>query len=119
MITIRPKSAEVYLIYECLECHCEWNKTPKEVKLLGGMVCSGCNAYSKFEPINAIRVTPFYGKEQARRVEVTKPKEYSPLEMDAIGALRSIGFSLNASKEYISSHSFSSVEEYIRGALAK
>lgn len=123
---LKPKTAEVYLIYECPKCRCEWGKTPKEVIRLPGFVCQGCNTYSEFEPIAKVRVIPDY----VRRGEtVNKPPNkdknsatpgkagLTEVQRDAILALTSLGFPKKESKKFVAGHNFASIETYVQAAI--
>lgn len=124
MASLKPKYAEVYLIYCCPKCHCEWSQTTKEVKCLRGMICSGCDYFIKFTPIKHIKVTPTYGivKKKRRFVEkVEKPAKppLTNLQNDAILALVALGFPKRESKEFVESHRLQSIEDYIQAAVRK
>ncbi len=119
---IRPISAEVYLKYRCAKCHCEWDKTLKEVKLLGGMICGGCETYSKFEPISEIRVTPIFSTETVKapkQTQTNKQVELSDVKKDAISALISLGCGSKESREFVTTHEYDTIEEYITAAVKK
>lgn len=118
---LKPKKAEVQLIYECPKCGMEWSKTPKEVILLGCMLCLGCDTFMVFEPIEIVKVTPIYLNESSNLPKNRNSSEpaLTNLQKTAIIALTERGFPKKETVEFIKNHSFQSVEDYIQGAIRK
>lgn len=122
---LRPKGVEIYLIYECPKCRCEWSRRPIEVKKLGGFLCDGCGHFTKFEPLDRATVKIKWKKVKELLKKVVE-KEQKPsistltkIQEDAILALTSLGFPKKQSKEFVAEHNFQSVEDYIQGAVRK
>jgi len=114
---LKPIKADVYLVYECPKCKCEWTKTPKEVILLKAMVCEGCGSYIKFAPIEQVNVVPIYKTKET--IPSPKTKKISAVQEDAISALVNLGFPKRESKDFVISHKFASIEDYIQAAVRK
>jgi hypothetical protein len=114
---LKPKKADVYLIYECPSCNCEWTKTPKEVILLKAMVCEGCGSYIKFAPIEQVKVVPVYKGSIVKTTPKIEPA--SLIQQDAISALVNLGFPKRESKDFVLAHKFASIEDYIQAAVRK
>lgn len=111
---LHPIKAEVYLIYKCPHCDCEWSKTPKEVIKLKGMVCDGCGQYTQFHPISNVSVKLLTNnKVQQKKVKLTD------IQNDAILALIKLGFPKKEAKIFVSEHRFQTIEDYIQGAVTK
>lgn len=107
-----PIRAEVYLIYQCPQCKCEWGQTPKAVVQVGAMVCENCNFLIRFEPIRNVRVIPVY---------VNPPKTSKPVltsvQKYAIKMLVQRGFPKRETVSFVKAHKFTNVNDYIQGAI--
>lgn len=120
----KPISVELYLIYRCPKCKCEWTKRPKEAKLLKGMICESCGYFIRFKPIETAKVKLTYRGSSSRPAvakiaKVVKPAKsaLTKVQEDAILAMKSLGFPVRQSKEFVLQHQFQSIEDYIQAAV--
>lgn len=112
---LKPKNAEVYLVYECPSCKCEWLQTPKHVIKLKGMVCDNCDTYVEFEPISGVNVVPMYTREATKNTPIEKKsKELTVAQTEAIEALVSVGVNKKEVVDFVSRNELSNAEDYIR-----
>lgn len=116
---IKPIRPELYLVYRCPKCGCEWNKTLKEVKYVKRMICDGCQKVSTFHPIKHIKIIPTYLKVPSNVKKNKSNVILTKLQEDAILALERRGFPKKESRKFVSSRNFQSVEDYIQAAVRK
>ena len=49
MMQVKPKKLSIYFKYICPKCHCVWERSLREIKKVGSMICDGCNSHLKFK----------------------------------------------------------------------
>lgn len=109
---LKPKKAEVYLIYEC-NCGVERQLSFKEVKHLKGFVCYSCDAYHKLENIVGIDITLKKSNPSESKNPKPQPTRLTEVQETAILGLVSLGFKNADAKDYVMKHQFNTVEEYL------
>ncbi len=129
---MKPVSARVFLTYRC-KCGCEWDKTPKEVKLLPGFICDNCQAFCKFDPVSDVivktmpkQVNAYDVHKQRALVPMLRPKPeekkastLTVMQKEAILALVAVGFKVAQATTIVKQLNCSTVEDYITQACRK
>ena len=117
---LTPINAKVFLTYICPNCYLEIDVSHREAISIGKVICYGCENLLILRPIEIVKVTPMYLDESSiPKNRKSNEPALTNLQKTAIIALTQRGFPKKETAEFVSSHSFQSIEDYIQGAIRK